>query len=423
MVKNMTSDEIENSVKIMSKRSKYILDDPEIIRTIHDQIYPTKKYDEFSKHVNHIVIILSELYSCHKSVYDCLSYSRDRNAYNTDGQYGKSGLSYSITIKVIDELLCLGYIENSNGFNDKSGRNSRTARMRATMKLVVLIQSIITPEEILSPSIQVVQNHVVFKDFSKRIQTYEQNDLTREWQHTLEEYNLLLSKSNITSDIIPKKHMNPDKTTVRRSFSDYSFSLGGRFYGGWWMDCPSKYRPYITINNEKTVEIDYKANHLIIAYSMIGIDYNAEIGDDPYYISTIKDCDKHRKLIKDIILNSLTCKNEASVVQVVNYNINVKRKFKNHPDYTVKELIAPCLEHHYRLSELFYRQIGSLLQYNDSTIANNIIKYFTNKGTPVLSVHDSFICQLQYQDELNEFMIKRFKDVYGVSIITKSTIM
>ena len=40
----------------------------------------------------------------------------------------------------------------------------------------------------------------------------------------------------------------------------------------------------------------------------------------------------------------------------------------------------------------------------DGAITSNVIKYFTDREEPVLSVHDSFICREQVIDELNNVM-------------------
>ena len=69
---------------------------------------------------------------------------------------------------------------------------------------------------------------------------------------------------------------------VRRIFNNNSFSDGGRFYGGWWQRIDRKFRKEIRLNNSPTVEIDYSALHIILAYSEAGIDYWQTTSKDPY---------------------------------------------------------------------------------------------------------------------------------------------
>jgi hypothetical protein len=43
---------------------------------------------------------------------------------------------------------------------------------------------------------------------------------------------------------------------------------------------PKHMRPFIHINGEKTIEIDYSAFHILMLYNQEGIDYQ----DDPYSV-------------------------------------------------------------------------------------------------------------------------------------------
>ena len=42
-----------------------------------------------------------------------------------------------------------------------------------------------------------------------------------------------------------------------RIFNDSSFERGGRFYGPWWVTLNKDIRRRITLNDEKTEELDY----------------------------------------------------------------------------------------------------------------------------------------------------------------------
>ena len=47
------------------------------------------------------------------------------------------------------------------------------------------------------------------------------------------------------------------KRSLYRVFNDTEFQTGGRFYGGWWQEIPSKYRDRITIDGKRTVASAY----------------------------------------------------------------------------------------------------------------------------------------------------------------------
>ena len=63
-----------------------------------------------------------------------------------------------------------------------------------------------------------------------------------------------------------------------RVFNQRSFKLGGRFFGSFHLEMPKTLRPYILINNEPTIEADYKALHIRMLYHLEGIHYDT----DPY---------------------------------------------------------------------------------------------------------------------------------------------
>ena len=74
------------------------------------------------------------------------------------------------------------------------------------------------------------------------------------------------------------------------------------------------------------------------------------------------------------------------------------------------EFIITRLETMHRpISKYFYLGIGLRLQSVDSEMALEIVSYFTNKGIVVLPIHDSFIVQSKYENEL----ILKMKEVYS----------
>ena len=52
-----------------------------------------------------------------------------------------------------------------------------------------------------------------------------------------------------------------------RVFNDSSFELGGKFYGSWWISPSKDIRKHITLDDEKTVELDYSSLGIHLLYS------------------------------------------------------------------------------------------------------------------------------------------------------------
>lgn len=79
--------------------------------------------------------------------------------------------------------------------------------------------------------------------------------------------------------------------TVYRVFNNGSFEEGGRFYGGWWQQIPSRLRQHITLNGTPTVEMDYLALHPRLIYAERNVQYEG----DPYDVGLNGKC---RPLVK-----------------------------------------------------------------------------------------------------------------------------
>ena len=89
-------------------------------------------------------------------------------------------------------------------------------------------------------------------------------------------------QEELKSDQNKERGSDPQVNLANRSlyrvFTDTSFTRGGRFYGGWWQNIPSRLRPFITINGKETVELDYSSMHPRMLYAHIGM----ECPDEPY---------------------------------------------------------------------------------------------------------------------------------------------
>jgi hypothetical protein len=78
-----------------------------------------------------------------------------------------------------------------------------------------------------------------------------------------------------------------------------------------------------------------------------------------------------------------------------------------------RELSKKISNTHKRLKEYFNSGIGIRLHRRDSQIAESILKYFMKKDVACLCVHDSFIIEEKYQDELIYVMEKEYKKEMG----------
>ena len=190
------------------------------------------------------------------------------------------------------------------------------------------------------------------------------------------------------------------KRSLYRVFNDAEFRTGGRFYGGWWQEIPSKFRDRITIDGKRTVQLDYSGLHPHILYHEKGL----ELKDDPYQVNLIpsKNADDivgFRKFIK----------------QCFNAMLNAEKPMQRAPrgsqlshwGVTWKQVVKAIRDRHPAIEGQFFTGVGLRLQRIDIDLCEAVILAMMKRSTEimVLPVHDSFIVHHGYKDELMAMML------------------
>lgn len=193
-----------------------------------------------------------------------------------------------------------------------------------------------------------------------------------------------------------------ESTQLYRVFNHSTFDRGGRFYGGWWQNIPSKYRPYITIDGWATAELDYKGLHPTMMYHLSGLD----APEDPYLIEGIRP-GKHRSTVKSFMMALINAKPSARNLQSVH-----DLQYPDGWDWRrMKEAIEKA---HAPISSMFKSGVGVELQRKDSDIAELVMREMWRKHRSiVLPVHDSFIVDEHYSRELEEEMVSAYEAIMG----------
>lgn len=217
-------------------------------------------------------------------------------------------------------------------------------------------------------------------------------------------------------DLLGRKRivLRLSKKSVYRVFNNGSLKQGGRFYGGWWISAPSVVRKYITIQGEPSVELDFSAMHIHLLYAKVGVNY-ATKGEDAYTLETgpysLRDERDDRDLNKLILLTAFNAKTPELAASAVFDELRTEGKLYQHQirnHEPIKAKLDLLKQKHPRIAHLVARDYGRELQYYDSCVIEKVIHYFTNKNIPVLTVHDSVICQRQHAEMVTNVMWKAF---------------
>lgn len=223
----------------------------------------------------HLRVILTDLFVAHKENTKLfISFSRDKGLYRAAKKFSKIFLSYKYIIFVTDFLSSEGYIELHKGINYSHFR--RMSRMKATEKLLRLFRQYRNSAGVVLRRILPIilrderKIDIDFDSDSLEVKTLIRN--TNKINKILENHTIGLSVDwDIIGELTSRGIFSDRTKKYIRIFNNSSFRQGGRFYCHWSQMIPSEMRKQITIDSEKTVEMDYSCLHLSMLYGLEGL--------------------------------------------------------------------------------------------------------------------------------------------------------
>lgn len=207
--------------------------------------------------------------------------------------------------------------------------------------------------------------------------------------------------------------INYSLTHLRRVFARGKDNLGGRFYGGWWQSIPSKYRPHITIDGKKTIEVDFSTMSLRLLYSKENIPLGAD--RDLYDLGltgNAKYLARARELIK-LYINALL-NDEEGKYRLEQSELKELKLTHNQLNKLVNTYHEPVAHH-------FGTGVGLELMFHDSIIAQRLMTFFQHQGIVILPIHDSFIVPAGFELSLKGQMKHEYKKLMNTAINVKSS--
>ena len=350
------------------------------------------------------------------------------SAFRTNHRYNALFISSKI-IDIINHAHAAGLIDKKTG----SEQSGKTTRIRASALLVTFFEQadlslFDMTQEYPNKEVIVLSKHDFIEEKKKRIEVeYLDTDLESipAMRQQLHDYNALIWRCHVDIPTleeplveqpywdkkaqetkIKRIRLTQDNKFVRRIFYRADWNLGGRFHGGWWQNINSDLRKQIYINDRSTVEQDYSGLHVNLLYGLKGIQPPLEDQYEVEHLLLNFSTKEQRKIVKGVVLNAINANNTKTAYAAYRQQQETGSRKKSLKDKQLESLLEAFKNKHPKIQESLCSDKGVELMHMDGRITAKVIKHFTNKNIPILSIHDSYITQNQHTSELRKVMNK-----------------
>jgi hypothetical protein len=201
-------------------------------------------------------------------------------------------------------------------------------------------------------------------------------------------------------------------------------TLGGRLYAKgrmYFQQYNGEERKGITFNGKETVEVDFTALHPMLLYAGENIPYSS----DPYKV--VDDRPELRPFLKIILLCMVNAadfndaRRAADDWLLHKSDPEIRKNIYKLGITKSKPFLERFLEIHTPIAKHLCsgRETGLKLTNKDALIAIEIVNHFVKQNIPILTMHDSFLVEKKYHEELKKVMLREYKKLTGFEIKIK----
>lgn len=323
-----------------------------------------------------------------------ISYSRRKGWWTDSRRYRDRDYTYDAVVPAVDALVAAGILVD----HDLQPGGCPTGR-QSSYRAAPWLAGIDAPRPRRTSG-----ELIRLKDVKGCLVGYRDTERTHRERKLIEKVNRLIAETDISlpapdavveGDVIRfgQHTVYPEMTSLYRVFNG-GWTLGGRYYGGWWQSVKSGDRKHFVLDGQRTSEVDYEQLHPRLLYALAG----EHLDGDAY---TLHGWD--RKLCK-IAFNVLL--NASGYHQAHGALL----PYLDGCEVSARDLIHDMKARHPRIARYFHSGIGLRLQNVDSEMCRFILAEMSvKKGIAVLPVHDSFIVPETAKDELVVTMKSAFE--------------
>jgi len=208
------------------------------------------------------------------------------------------------------------------------------------------------------------------------------------------------------------------QTDLYRQFNHGSFGLGGRLYGGWWINTPKALRRKITINGQPTVELDFSGCAIRMLYHERGLDFQG----DPYRLEDIAAYEAQKGLPPGHFREGIKAMTQALINDKDGKKpemIELPDKLSFRPRFKRGEVRKMIEENHAPIADSFGTGAGLYLQRLDSDLALEIVLESMSHNVLALPIHDSFLVDQTNNFKTRVLMNRLYRERFGFDPLVK----
>ena len=383
----------------------------EISKKIEEKLFSEAPADGREQRLKFINSIISNIY---------LGYTTKSNIviYRTYNAFWKDKLTeseFKLFLKIVDLLRDHQFLGEKRGKRSDHIEQGYGSRFWAKEKLFLEFATLNTSMIKNSQDERVV---ILRYKNKKDVPHFKDSPKSAMYRGTLTEINQVyqVNTFSYTSAMLKQSEMLYPR--LKSIFNNRSWEKGGRLYsaalnGISYQNISENERGTILINGQKTVELDYSSLHITMLYAK----ENATMPDAPYDMLSRA----MRALVKVATLILINANSDKEAVGALRKQKNeLEKQFDlseknqnlldcfNKCTCSLEEVVSRIKSAHSPISKYFGSGVGLQLQNEDSLMALEIVHYFAQKGIACLPVHDSFIVQKQYENELRQIMLTTF---------------
>jgi hypothetical protein len=335
---------------------------------------------------------------------EVMSISLNSNSYVPDLSANPMGVTGSIRDYVKDMVsreIALKY----TGYNDRAGRKkSRNTALVLSDRLIDGLLEIEVPNVTIAEiePIRWVIRDADFRDTPKQVVPDTLPSKIQQDRNLLLAYNEFIRKFHVTVGHLDQREFH-DCIAFHMKYYGEEMDLHSRINGGRYQFMKKEIRrPFLRINEERTVEVDISESHPTVVYALAGKPLSEDELGKCYWLTDSEPAPYVRDVVKvgmACMLNSIDrVKAESAITRATNMG-----EIDLYEISSAQKLVDNILARHSEVADYFFQpDIGMRCMETEGKIMLEMMRWGMQNDLPVLPLHDAVICRQSDCDRVAE---------------------